>query len=319
VYEEFKKLVTKGIEPGKALDFLYTTGWSENFPEIHDLKNVPQNPEFHPEGSVDAHTAHVMNEAARIADRENLSPEDREVLIFSALAHDFAKSTHTSEIIDKNGNKKIVSPGHEKASGPMARSFLESIGVNKKIINQVIPLVENHMQHIVYDNSKYKDSFVKKLSEKLHPSNIKMLNHLIESDHSGRPPLKKESPIQSQNMVNLAKMHGIYQNKISNLIEGKDVIKYLGGTGSPMIGEILNEQRNLILNHSPEMNDRQSALNWLDRKMRNKIGFINGNDVINITGVHGPAVSLILDKAWQLQKQGKDKQHILNWLKTQIV
>jgi tRNA nucleotidyltransferase (CCA-adding enzyme) len=160
VEAEFKKLVQKGMEPGRALQILYDTGWSENFPEIHNIKDIPQQKEHHPEGNVSTHTMHVMNQAAKIADKNNLTPEERETLIYSALAHDYGKSTHTQLIIDKNGNQKIISPGHEAASGPLAKKFLNSIGVKNKIIDLVVKLVENHMQHLVFENAKYKDAFV---------------------------------------------------------------------------------------------------------------------------------------------------------------
>ena len=316
IEQEFHKLVTKGIEPGIALDILYKTGWSENLPHIHKMQGIKQNPVFHPEGDLPVHTKLVMNEAARIADRDGLSKEEREVLVYAALCHDFGKITHTFQKSDKNGNLQWVSPGHEEAGMEPARDFLESIGVNKKIIDRVVPLVGNHMQHLVFPNVNSKDSFVKKLAEKLHPSDIAMLNRIIESDHSGRHPLPKELPSAAEEMGQVAKTNQVLNARAPNLLEGKDVIKYTG-QGGKYIGDILNEHRNLILNHSSDMKDRNSALEWLDRRMKNQISYIKGNDVQEFLGVKGPEIKNILDRAWIAQKNHEfnDRNSAIEWLK----
>ena len=318
IYEEFKKLVTKGIEPGKALDFLYTTGWSENFPEIHNLRGTPQEPEYHPEGDVDVHTAHVMNEAANIAERENLSPEDREVLIYSALAHDFAKPD-TTAVINKKGIDRITSHGHEEQGGPKARAFLESIGAPKNIIDKVVPLVEFHLSHIHHSNTPKQEAFVKSLAEKIHPANIRMLELLIEADHSGRPPLPKELPAEARQMSDLAKQYNVYEHKHPDLLQGRDIMPYLGNKGGPIIGEILKEHRKLILEHNPAMESRESALAWLHKRMQRIASFIDGNDVQQVLGIQGPAIKLMLDEAWKAQNMGlfSDRAGALQWLESQ--
>jgi tRNA nucleotidyltransferase (CCA-adding enzyme) len=318
VYEEFKKLVTKGIEPGKALDFLYTTGWSENFPEIHNLRGTPQEPEWHPEGDVDVHTAYVMNEAANIAERENLSPEDREVLIYAALAHDFAKPD-TTAVINKKGIDRITSHGHEEQGGPKARAFLESIGAPKNIIDKVVPLVEFHLSHIHHSNTPKQEAFVKSLAEKIHPANIRMLELLIEADHSGRPPLPKELPAEARQMSDLAKQYNVYEHKHPDLLQGRDIMPYLGNKGGPIIGEILKEHRKLILEHNPAMESRESALAWLHKRMQRIASFIDGNDVQQVLGIQGPAIKLMLDEAWKAQNMGlfNDKAGALQWLESQ--
>lgn len=318
IYEEFKKLVTKGIEPGKALDFLYTTGWSENFPEIHNLKDTPQEPEYHPEGDVSTHTAHVMNEAAQIADRENLSPQDREVLIYAALAHDFAKPD-TTAIINKKGIDRITSHGHEEQGGPKAEAFLKSIGAPKNIIDKVVPLVQFHLSHIHHSNTPKQEAYVKSLAEKIHPANIRMLELLIEADHSGRPPLPKELPKEAREMSELAKQYNVYEGKHPDLLQGKDIMPYLDNKGGPIIGEILREHRNLILKHDPAMESRESALAWLDRRMKRQVGLIDGNDIMNVMGLTGAAIKPMLDEAWRAQRMGKfnTKEGALEWLKQQ--
>jgi tRNA nucleotidyltransferase (CCA-adding enzyme) len=318
IYEEFKKLVTKGIEPGKALDFLYTTGWSANFPEIHDLKDTPQDSEWHPEGSVDVHTAHVMNEAARIADRENLSPEQREVLIYAALAHDFAKP-ETTAVTNKKGKDRITSHGHEEKGGPKARAFLESIGAPKKVIDQVVPLVEYHLAHIHHSNTSKQDSFVKNLAEKIYPSNLKMLSYLIEADHSGRPPLEKKLPDEAKTMIEKANELGVFEDKAQDLLQGRDIMVYTK-KGGPIIGQILKEHRKMILDHDPRMKNRETALEWLQNRMQREVALINGYDVVENTNLKGRDIKDMLDEAWKAQLNGEfnDKAEALQWMKKNL-
>jgi tRNA nucleotidyltransferase (CCA-adding enzyme) len=315
VEAEFKKLVQKGIEPGRAIKILQQTGWDEALPEIRALKNVAQDSEWHPEIWLDDHTSHVMNEAARIATEHNLTPEQREVLIYAALAHDFAKP-ETTAVTQKEGRDRITSHGHEEKGGPLAAQFLKSIGVNQKIIQQVVPLVQNHLAHIHYQNSGSTDAFIKQLAEKMHPSNIEALTHLMEADHSGRPPLPKQLPEQAAKLHNRAKELGIHQGKGQNPIEGKDIVQYTGGEGGPFVGQIMQESRKLYLQDKPEMKDRVSALQWLDNRMKKELLMINGNDVINNLGISGPEVKNVLDSAWEAQKahEFSDKNSAIMWM-----
>jgi len=64
------------------------------------------------------------------------------------------------------------------------------------------------------------------------------------------------------------------------------------------------------------MKDRNSALNWLDRKMKSKLCFINGDDVKNLLKINGPEISNILNNVWVNQKQSKinNREEALKWL-----
>ena len=152
----------------------------------------------------------------------------------------------------------------------------------------------------------------------MHPATVKQLIHLIEADHSGRHPLPPGLPAQAHNLAEQAKQHNAYEGKVPDLLQGRDVMEYTG-QGGPIIGQILKEHRNLLLNHNPEMRDRQSALKWLHNRMQRENGLINGNDVINTLNVKGPEIKDILNRAWQAQRQGlfHDKAGALSWLATQ--
>ena len=183
----------------------------------------------------------------------------------------------------------------------------------------VVPLVQFHLSHIHHSNTPKQEAYVKSLAEKIHPANIRMLELLIEADHSGRPPLPKELPKEAREMSELAKQYNVYEGKHPDLLQGKDIMPYLDNKGGPIIGEILREHRNLILKHDPAMESRESALAWLDRRMKREVGLIDGNDIMNIMGLTGPAIKPMLDEAWRAQRMGKfnTKEGALEWLKQQ--
>ncbi len=64
VAEEFMKWALKSARPGRIAGYLSESGWLKDFPEIERIIGVPQDPEWHPEGDVGAHTMHVVDAAA---------------------------------------------------------------------------------------------------------------------------------------------------------------------------------------------------------------------------------------------------------------
>ncbi|MEP6962855.1 MAG: polynucleotide adenylyltransferase, partial [Acidobacteriota bacterium] len=96
VSEEFMKWAVKGSRPGRIAEYLKDSGWDVHFPEIAKLAGTPQDPEWHPEGDVGIHTMFVVDAAAHIAERDGLIGDDRAVLLFSSLCHDFAKPATTA-------------------------------------------------------------------------------------------------------------------------------------------------------------------------------------------------------------------------------
>ncbi len=94
-----------------GLEFLVSSGWVRLYPEIAAMLRVPQDPTWHPEGSVYLHTKHVVDAAMAIARREGLSAERRVTLVLAALCHDMGKpaTTQRSEV------GRWVAPGHAEA------------------------------------------------------------------------------------------------------------------------------------------------------------------------------------------------------------
>lgn len=69
-------------------------GLRPHFKELADLVNVPQNPQYHPEGDCWVHTMLVLDQAARIS----ADPRIR----YSALVHDLGKGVTPKKILPKH-------------------------------------------------------------------------------------------------------------------------------------------------------------------------------------------------------------------------
>ena len=76
---------------------------------------------------------HVVDAAARIVERERLADDDRALLLFSALTHDFGKAD-TTELREKNGRLRWTAHGHAKLGGPLSKTFLPGTRSSSSIV-----------------------------------------------------------------------------------------------------------------------------------------------------------------------------------------
>ncbi len=237
VGDEFMKWATKARKPGRIAEYLSDSGWDVHFPEIKDLAGTPQDSGWHPEGDVGVHTMLVVNAAARVAEREGLEGDDRAVLLFSALAHDFAKPK-TTMLRERDGRMRWSSWGHEPEGGPMAREFLRRIHVKASIVEQVVPLVENHLAHSTMAKGVVTPRAVRRLAMRLAPASIEQLVHLIEADHSGRPPLPPGLPEGALRIRDAAREQAVEKGPQAPLILGRHVLPYFENKPGKHIGEV---------------------------------------------------------------------------------
>jgi tRNA nucleotidyltransferase (CCA-adding enzyme) len=195
VREEWFKWAEKSVKPSRGLEFLAQTEWVEHFPEVHALRGTRQDPEWHPEGDVFTHTGHCLDALVQLPGWQAAEAESRIVLSLAVLAHDFAKPQTTREEM-KDGQWRIVSPGHEEAGGPLAEQFLERIQAPNAIRARVAPLVKNHLAHL----QTLSDRAVRRLARRLEPATIQELLLVITADQCGRPP---KPPVVSDSVLDL--------------------------------------------------------------------------------------------------------------------
>jgi tRNA nucleotidyltransferase (CCA-adding enzyme) len=260
------KWAVKSAYPRRLVNYLVETGWIVHFPEIQRMIGVPQDPEWHPEGEVALHTMLVTNAAANIAARENVEGDDRAVLLFSALSHDFAKAD-TTALRERNGRMRLTAFGHEAAGGPLARAFLTRIGIKSAIVDQVVPLVENHLAHSSIGRDATPRA-VRRLAARLAPASITQLIRLIEADHSGRPPLPAGLPEGAIRIRDMAAAEDVALQPQGALILGRHVMPYFGGRPGPHIGEVTRAAYEAQLDGA--FSTEAEAEEWLAHHMKEK-------------------------------------------------
>lgn len=232
VWGEWEKWAAKSVEPSAGLEFLFATGWVRLYPELAAIIGVPQDREWHPEGSVWQHTKDVCDAAAAIAIREGLSADDRAVLVLAALCHDFGKAVTT--FVREDG--RIVAPGHAEAGEPLARSFLESIGAPAAVVDAVCEMVAYHMRHIGFDGGRG----AHRLAARVRAMTPAMLGMLVEADHSGRP-WTGEYMMPADGAAFVAAMVQAVE-EVRPILMGRHLIE-IGMQPGKMMGKVLREVR----------------------------------------------------------------------------
>ncbi len=265
VGDEFMKWAVKGRTPGTIAGYLKASGWDVHFPEITALAGTPQDPDWHPEGDVGTHTMLVLNAAARVAEREQLDDEERAILVFSALCHDFAKPK-TTMLRERDGKMRWSSWGHEPEGGPMAREFLRRIHIKAAIVDRVVPLVENHLAHSNIAKGEVTPRAVRRLAIRLAPANIEQLTRLVEADHSGRPPLPPGLPPGALKIRDAARAQAVEQGPQPPLLLGRHVLPYFEGKAGKHIGEVTAAAYEAQADGL--FSDEAGALDWLDEYMQ---------------------------------------------------
>jgi len=274
---EFEKLLLKGKAGSigkKGLEFLRETRLLRHFPELEVLVDSPQDPVWHPEGSVWTHTCMVVDEAA------NLRTGDREhdlVLMFGALCHDLGKpSTTTFEVegqetseahfrealaqwcrlpeevkmvsIEQGTRPRIRSCSHEVAGAGPARRFLSQLMASHELIEAVVGLTMDHLAPHTFMSNKAGPGAFRRLARRLGDAgtNLQMLHKVATADHFGRntpEALAREYPAGDW----FIERAGNLQIKVESppdVVMGRHLIA-MGWTPDPEFGLFLDKCRDV--------------------------------------------------------------------------
>ncbi len=176
LFEEWAKLLTKGVYISQGLNFLRATGWVRYFPELEKLIGCKQDPEWHPEGDVWNHTCCCLDAFAR----HRVSKDEDLIVGLAVLCHDFGKPATT-----RFERGHIRSLGHDTAGVEPTLSFLRRLTNEERILKEVPPLVSHHMQPFALWKSKAGDAAVRRLA--LRVGRIDRLIRVAHADDEGRP------------------------------------------------------------------------------------------------------------------------------------
>src|SRR6266436_3632835 len=183
VWAEMEKLLLRSRRPSIGLQWLRDLGVIDQlFPEIKALIDVPQDPEWHPEGDVFLHTGLVIDGARNLID--DLPYAKQVTVMLAALAHDFGKPA-TTEFVDG----RLRSRGHEEAGVAPTLSFLDRLSVHTldgyDVRAQVLALVRDHLKPGEYFKKRTEvgDGAFRRLARKCE---LDLLYRVAKADSLGR-------------------------------------------------------------------------------------------------------------------------------------
>jgi len=253
IWTEWFKWAGQATKPSLGLQWLRETEWIQAYSELVALQGCPQDPRWHPEGDVWTHTLYVIDEAARIGKRDQLSMEDQATLVFAGLCHDLGKPT-TTEVTESG----VHSRGHAQAKG-VYEKFLRRIGTPPKFSERIMSLCLKHLTHLDFAGSS---RHVRRLALALSEAGetIDMLSRLVEADSSGRPPMPKQLPDTMRQILALSEHLAIKQAGPQPVLMGRHLIQ-LGMLPGPKMGKVLQEAFEAQLDGKFDTVD--SAIEWV--------------------------------------------------------
>ncbi len=189
-------------------------------PLLSDMSKIQQNPEYHAEGDVYAHTKCVCEELIKMPEYCESSDEDKIVLFLSALFHDIGKIKCT-----KTEDGKIVAPGHASKSALMAREFLwRDLGLcgdkeKQNLRESICFLIKYHSfpPHVIKEeNPEMKMLRIASVGNLANLFNLKKLCILSDADVLGRECYDKEDYLERNEYCKMiAKELGCFEKPYS--------------------------------------------------------------------------------------------------------
>jgi tRNA nucleotidyltransferase (CCA-adding enzyme) len=267
VWHEWDKWATEAQRPSRGLQVLEQTGWLRHFPEVAVLRGTPQDPEWHPEGDVFAHTQYCLDALVTLEPWKRGSPAERRILTFAVLAHDFGKPATTIRA-EKRGVLRWISPNHAAEGMAPTRGFLQRIGSPLDLPESICPLVQFHLAHHFSPDGHYTDTQVRRLARRLSPATIDQLCTLMVADSCGRPPLHDPATLAYIERLRRRAQELALENQApAPILRGRHLVA-LGLSPSPRFKLILDAAFEAQLDGA--FNDEQGAQAWLENHLRNR-------------------------------------------------
>ena len=234
LFEEWSKLLTKGVKISKGLEFLRAVGWVKYYPELERLIGCEQDPHWHPEGDVWNHTCCCLDAFAATRDEGRGMRDEDLVVGLAVLCHDFGKPASTRYDPVK---KRIRSLGHDEEGVAPTLSFLKRLTNEERLLKEVPPLVRLHMRPFAMWKDRSSDAAIRRLAAKV--VRIDRLIRVAAADDAGRPPYPSE-PEPLRWLAREAERLRIADSAPKPLVQGRDLIA-LGMKPGVGFGKILKD------------------------------------------------------------------------------
>ena len=239
IWGEIEKLLLRARRPSIGLGWLQALGvLDQMFPEIKALIDVPQDPEWHPEGDVFVHTRLVIDGARDLID--DLPYGKQVTVMLAALAHDFGKPA-TTEFVDG----RLRSRGHEEAGVAPSQTFLNQLNIHTldgyDVRAQVIALVREHLKpgEFFKKRDEVGDGAFRRLARKCE---LDLLYRVAKADSLGRNadwvPREKWYTAEAQEwFIQRARELAVEQQPPAPILLGRHLLE-MGLPPGPRVGEI---------------------------------------------------------------------------------
>lgn len=194
IFLEIEKHLLNDDKPSLFLTRLSEKKVFDKYPFsiIGDLREVQQNPKYHPEGNVFIHTMMAVDEGVKNKEKSS----DKRAFMWSLLLHDVGKKPTT-----KMRKGRLTSYDHDKVGENMARKFLEYFNEDNEFIDRVTGLVRWHMQSLFVT----KDSRFQSIDEMLKDVDKNDIVLVAMSDRLGRGGLDKNKTKETIDQINIFK------------------------------------------------------------------------------------------------------------------
>lgn len=214
--------------PSKAFEGMLKMGVLDQLaPRLAQMKQIDQNPKFHPEGDVFNHTMMTIDMAAELKSET----DNPEAFMYAALCHDVGKVTSTQ--IQPDG--RITAYGHDKAGVALVDETLDKLTRNKSNKKYIKAMTNAHMK--AHKVTEMKDSKVRKLMTEVNVKELMLLAVCDSNRGTGIEDAKKRENYYEA-MQRFESLSQGEPYKIIPFVKGQDLID-MGAKPGPKIGQIL--------------------------------------------------------------------------------
>lgn len=254
IWGEFEKLLLKAERPSIGFALAREMAVTKQLlPEMHALIDVPQEPEWHPEGDCWIHTLMVIDEArARNGDLERAPLA---AVMLGAICHDLGKPP-TTAIIDG----RIRSLGHEEAGVEPATRLLDRLNIHSldgfDVRTQVLGMVAHHLKPGAFYKvrDEVTDGAFRRLAQKV---DLELLARVARADCNGRGGGFDCSAMDW--FIERARALGVEHRPPPPILMGRHLLE-MGIEPGPEMGEILKAVYELQLDGKvTSLEDAQAA------------------------------------------------------------
>jgi tRNA nucleotidyltransferase (CCA-adding enzyme) len=240
IWGEFEKLLINARHPSIGIEALTKLGATDQiFPEIKSLIDIPQDPEWHPEGDVYVHTLLVVDGSRKLI--ADLPYAKQVTVLLAGLCHDFGKPA-TTEFIDGHWRSR----GHEEAGVAPTEKFLDRLNVHAlggyDVRSQVIALVREHLKPGEFYKKQHEvgDAAFRRLARKCE---LDLLYRVAKADSLGRnaswvPPDKWYDSEPQDWFIERAKALQVEKRPPAPVLMGRHLLE-MGINPGPNMGELL--------------------------------------------------------------------------------